>query len=280
MRPVDSQLPDLYERTSGPLRAHLLRSTEGDAELAEDILQDTWVRAIASRRRTGIPARPAAWLSVVARNLLSNVRRQRRRTVGIGETLLENLVDPSAAADVHARLELAERDAVLRTAMSQLPRADSDLLDRFYADRMSVAAIASSLNLSDRAVEGRLRRARAKLRAILATEHTQSAAVPAFAAESAASGAGVPPLVKKAVMLAWLPLALLLAFAPLAFMVNRLPPRRRAQLRLVCGALLLMLTIAYATISGRVAYLHLLQLIAFGLMTWAIIMLRASWRAR
>ena len=60
MKNADEQIPEVYARTSGPLRARLMRSVHGDDDLADDILQDTWLRAVRNWRALGVPAAPAA----------------------------------------------------------------------------------------------------------------------------------------------------------------------------------------------------------------------------
>src|SRR5436305_1032016 len=48
-----------------------------DRDLAEDIVQETWLRAVKSWRADGVPERPMAWLTAVASRLLSNYFRRR-----------------------------------------------------------------------------------------------------------------------------------------------------------------------------------------------------------
>jgi DNA-directed RNA polymerase specialized sigma24 family protein len=54
--------------------------------------------------------------------------------------------------------------AALHRALEQLPRDRSRLLELYHFDGLSVAQIAARLGVSERAVEGRLRRARHGLR--------------------------------------------------------------------------------------------------------------------
>ena len=48
--------------------------------------------------------------------------------------------------------------------MARLRRAHADVLEAFYFDGQSVSEIAAARSVSERAIEGRLRRARAKLK--------------------------------------------------------------------------------------------------------------------
>ena len=66
-----------YRETIGSLYGYVSRNCGGDRTLAEDVTQETWLRAVREWRRTGLPDQPIAWLTAVARNLLvSYYRRQ------------------------------------------------------------------------------------------------------------------------------------------------------------------------------------------------------------
>jgi RNA polymerase sigma-70 factor (ECF subfamily) len=96
----------------------------------------------------------------VARNLLINQLRQRGNipldTVSPREIL--DAVDNDRVADSED-IALAVRDALER-----LPTGQAQLLEAFHYKRTRVAQIAIDLGLSERAIEGRLRRARESLR--------------------------------------------------------------------------------------------------------------------
>lgn len=257
-----------------------MRSVHGDDDLADDILQDTWLRAVRNWRALGVPAAPTAWLTVVAHNLLLNALRQRRRAGEVNAELLDAIPDNSRAADIVGALEASDRDAELHCAMSRLPRADAELLTRFYIDRVHTADLATSLSVSNRAVEGRLRRARAKLRAAVVTlreSKSDTHRLPML--DPAGFGAGFSVFAKKCFTIALLPFVLVLALAPAAFMVNRLPRRRLAWLRIVSGALLFAISTVAAPNAARIAYVHLMQAGAIGMILWGVWMLRTPGRA-
>lgn len=152
---TDGELIEIYRADTGPLYAYVSRRVGGDRSLAEDIVQDTWLRSVASWRRSGSPDLPRAWLIRVARNLVTSYfRRRRPRSVDPAELELEddrcNPETPSAAALVNWGLaRLSKRQAVI--------------LEEFYFNDRSTREIAEERGLSERAVEGRLRRARRNL---------------------------------------------------------------------------------------------------------------------
>jgi RNA polymerase sigma factor (sigma-70 family) len=153
----ETDIRAIYVATIDGLYRFVASHCDGDRELAEDVTQETWLRAIRAWHRGGIPDRPAAYLTTIARNILSNHYRRRRHRPphqALDETVL-------ATPD---RTDAEERHSLVRGALSRLPSATSRLLEAFHFRRQSVAAIAAEYGLSERAVEGRLRRARQKLR--------------------------------------------------------------------------------------------------------------------
>lgn len=157
---TEKQLRAIYGDTVEPLYAFVSRRCGGDRQLAEDVTQETWLRAVREWREKGLPDRPIAWLTTVARNLVLNELRRR----------LPVSLEAVTAADVLAATEnglgdeSAEIAAVVSRALARLPTRQSRLLEAFHYERRSVAWIAESHGVSERAIEGRLRRARQNLR--------------------------------------------------------------------------------------------------------------------
>ena len=148
-----------YRATIGPLYAYVSRRVGGDVGLAEDLVQDTWMRAIRVWPEKGVPDEPLAWLIRVARNtLISHFRRARPQLV---EPALLDLVarEPFVAADDPTMA------SAINWGLAQLRRRHAELLEDFYFAGKTLRDIARERSLSERAVEGRLRRAREKLKA-------------------------------------------------------------------------------------------------------------------
>jgi RNA polymerase sigma factor (sigma-70 family) len=203
--------------------------------LAEDIAQETWLRAVREWRRRGIPAKPAAWLTTVSRNLLFNEFRRRR------SMRLEDL-DPEAipAGDAGGDPESAETETEVRQALARIPPAESRLLEAFYLERTPVAQIAARMKVSPRAVEGRLRRARAKLRRELTAGAGTSRGhrdLPGHAVGPGILGS----MGRNLSMSLLLPLLLAVAMFPLALLVGRLPRRTLGTVRIVAGVAMIVL---------------------------------------
>lgn len=164
-RPSEDEIRRIYRDTIDKLFGFVLRRCNGDRELAEDITQETWLRAVRDWRARGLPDRPLAWLTTVAARLASNHHR-RNTTEPLDETLSARLTAP----DDSAERDRMGRQSLVRRALARLPGFQLSLIEAFHYDRRSVADIARTYELTERGVEGRLRRARHKLRQILESD--------------------------------------------------------------------------------------------------------------
>lgn len=157
---TEARIRQIYAETFEVLYAYASRRCGGDRSLAEDVTQETWLRAVRDWQRSGIPKEPIAWLSVVARNLILNHHR-RQGTVPLESVTPAQLL---AALDDDRVGDSSEVASIVIQALSRLPRGQARLLESFHFERTRVAQLARAFNLSERAVEGRLRRARERLR--------------------------------------------------------------------------------------------------------------------
>jgi RNA polymerase sigma-70 factor (ECF subfamily) len=166
-RELDEQaLIGIYRATVDELYEFVSRRCDGERALAEDVTQETWLRAVREWRRTGVPDAPIAWLRVVARNLLLNHLRRRPALPLDEETVSEAL----ATVEQESAAETEERAALLAQALARLPGPEAQLLTEFHFEHHRVAQLAERYGISERAVEGRLRRARERLRRELGKE--------------------------------------------------------------------------------------------------------------
>ncbi len=158
MRPAnsaDERILAIYRDTIDMLYRHVSRGCGGDRALAEDITQETWLRAVREWRRKGPPDRPIAWLTTVARNLLISYYRRKRPAA-----LDALLAEPEAVRTD----EGGESAAAVTDALGRMPAPQSALIETFHFEDRSMSEIAKVAGVSERAVEGRLRRARQRLR--------------------------------------------------------------------------------------------------------------------
>lgn len=148
----------------------LIRASVGDAEDALDLTQESFISAYQALARYD-PDRPMrAWLSTIAINKCRDCGRRRRvrRFLTLGGALgaeAERVVDDRVAADVAA----SDREELKRvaTAIADLPANLREPLVLRTIEGFSQADTASLLGISEKAVETRLYRARAKLGAAI-----------------------------------------------------------------------------------------------------------------
>jgi RNA polymerase sigma-70 factor (ECF subfamily) len=169
--PTEDDIRRIYRETIDDLYEFVSRRCDGDRDLAEDITQEAWLRAVDAWAVKGVPDRPFGWLATVAARLLSNHLHRHvteRFADGVGDTISEETDGPTRSF---------ERRSLVERALARLPFGQRWLIEAFHFERRPVAEIASSTGLSERAVEGRLRRARQGLRreieADIATEGDQ-----------------------------------------------------------------------------------------------------------
>ena len=156
-QPTEDDIRRIYRETIDDLFGFVSRRCDGDRALAEDVTQEAWLRAVRAWSASGMPDRPLSWLATVAARILSN---HFRRSVPdpLDDGTGDSIPNDETIADVADKRSLVER------ALSRLPRPQRWLIEAFHYDRRPVADIASATGLSERAVEGRLRRARQGLR--------------------------------------------------------------------------------------------------------------------
>src|SRR5688500_20340451 len=80
---LEAELEALFRRESGRLIAVLTRIfAPRNLQLAEDVLQESFVAALKTWSSSGVPDNPAAWLLTTARNrAIDAIRRERTRRV-------------------------------------------------------------------------------------------------------------------------------------------------------------------------------------------------------
>ncbi|MDA1264264.1 MAG: sigma-70 family RNA polymerase sigma factor [Planctomycetota bacterium] len=154
----DPPLLTVYRDEVGPLFRWVARRVGGDRELAEDVVQEVWLRTLRSWRR-GVPRDARAWLTTVAANLLRNHFRRVRPASSV---VVLDLAREDFAPDT------PDAAALLHWGLARLRAGQARLVEAHHLEGESLAQLADRLGLSERAVEGRLHRARNLLKRHLA----------------------------------------------------------------------------------------------------------------
>jgi RNA polymerase sigma-70 factor (ECF subfamily) len=103
---VEAVVADTHRREWARVLAATVRVAR-DLDLAEECVQEAYAQALASWARTGIPAKPAAWLTTTARRRAVDAIR---RDTSL-RSRLPLLVEPEEAVDEIAMQELTAQDA-------------------------------------------------------------------------------------------------------------------------------------------------------------------------
>lgn len=160
-----------FDRCAASLYRFLVVRVGRDRHAADDLMQQLWLAA-RERGAAVAEAQAEAWLWTVARNLIrTRWRRSGRRPAEtplhdaeLAGRLSERLASGPLPDEWLSRREVADQ---LLLAVTALPHADQSLLVGVYFEGRPHAALAAELGVGERAIEGRLYRARAALREML-----------------------------------------------------------------------------------------------------------------
>ena len=161
-RPRGTTVTSAFARVLETLRPDLVRFAfwlARDRAVAEDVVQETLIRAWNSRDELKDSAAARPWLlTIVRREHARLYERKRLPTVDVEQ--VEALGDPALASDGDAGLE------DLRRAIMQLPDEYREPLVMQVLGGLTTTEIAAELKLTQPAVLTRLFRARNRLRTI------------------------------------------------------------------------------------------------------------------
>jgi RNA polymerase sigma-70 factor (ECF subfamily) len=161
----DAAFHEAYETYRAGLFAFLVRASRERA-LAEELLQETWLRLAQNSRSLEPDTDLRAWLFTVACNLL----RSRMRRDRFGRELLSLLGfgGPHATEDSPFELAVAsETERRLEAAIGELPPSLREVVLLVVIERLEPATAARVLGLRPEAARQRLARARAMLAELL-----------------------------------------------------------------------------------------------------------------
>jgi RNA polymerase sigma-70 factor, ECF subfamily len=141
----------MHSRTLFAIAYGILQSREE----AEDVVQDSLIKAWKTRWRVRDPEKFPAWLATIARHKARDVFRK-RRTVPLPEQVTEP-IEPGPA-------NTSALDYRLQSALAALPELHRAALTLRYFEGMDYRTIENTLGLTNGALRGILGRALASMR--------------------------------------------------------------------------------------------------------------------
>ena len=163
-----------------PRLVRLMRTIGPRQDLAEDLMQETFMRVYKARKRYEPGAKFSTWLFTIAGNVARNAQRSvgRRQEVNevdapkapdapSGPQLLASAALESSGLMPTRLVEGNERAEIIRAAVDALSERQRMALVLSRFENMSYAEIAESMDLTTKAVKSLLSRARVNLREIL-----------------------------------------------------------------------------------------------------------------
>ncbi len=157
----DNALASLIRRFQ-PVSLELARALLDDRDLAEDVVQETFITALQRlpelRQADAFPA----WLRQIVRTHVNRMRRKQRE---LPQTL--SAEPASKGTSPCQRQEREEIQRRVRQAIRVLPEHGRQTSELFYLDELSCTEVANVLQVPVGTVKRRLHDSRKRLRAIL-----------------------------------------------------------------------------------------------------------------
>ena len=175
LRAGDPEAFDAIYDLFNPRLFNFLARLSRRREVAEDLLEETWLRLVASARRLRSDTRLGPWLFTVARNLHTSYRRSRAledsHAVGLLGLWPSGMPQPSPFEFASA----SETERRLEEAIGALPVVYREALLLVVIEGLRPAEAAAVCGIAPDAMRQRLSRARAMLAA-----HLEEGSVPAL----------------------------------------------------------------------------------------------------
>lgn len=153
-------LVERYQRRLFGLSLMTVRDPDG----AEEVTQDTFVRAFMHLRQYDDSRAFYPWLAAIAVRLALNWMRQRGRGGRRQGVALEDVDEPAAAASALSTLITDEQSRRVWRAVASLPSGERTAALLYYRDGLPVRDVAMALGVSPGTIKTLLFRARCHLR--------------------------------------------------------------------------------------------------------------------
>jgi RNA polymerase sigma-70 factor, ECF subfamily len=151
---------DLCNEMERPLLYYASKLT-GNGEIALDILQETWLRALAGIRKLKQPGSVRSWLYAMVHSIAVDHIRREKTGRRIEDVFLETREDVAEAA-------FAADDAnAIHAALDKLSARHREVLVLYFLEEFSLTEIAQIVSSPEGTVKSRMYHAKAEMKAIL-----------------------------------------------------------------------------------------------------------------
>lgn len=167
----DGELGVAIRENGGRIRAYIARMIGADDE-ADDLLQETFARALAAKDSFQGESKISTWLySIATHACLDYLKSARRRRVDLvpPETLIRVTADEEESPHLSAALliDQARMGECVRGLIGELPPDQRMALLLHDIEGMNLAGLADALGCTAATAKVRIHRARKRLRAVL-----------------------------------------------------------------------------------------------------------------
>ena len=163
----DSAFSELVKKYQKPVHALVWRKI-GDFHIAEEITQDTFLKAYQKLPTLKKPQRFTSWLYVIAANNCKMwLRKKRLQTESLEETDSAQLEKGSYSRYVieeHEQTTAEAKREVVKRLLAKLQESERTVITLHYFSDMSAADIGAFLGVSVNTIKSRLRRAQQRLK--------------------------------------------------------------------------------------------------------------------
>ena len=163
----DTAFTQLVRKYQKPVHALAWRKI-GDFHIAEEITQDTFLKAYQKLATLKEPQRFSSWLYVIAaRHCVAWLRKKRLLTQSLEETSLVQLERATYSGYVveeNERISAETQREVVKKLLAKLQESERTIITLYYFGEMSSAEIGEFLGVSANTIRSRLRRAQQRLK--------------------------------------------------------------------------------------------------------------------
>ena len=163
----ESAFTQLVQRYQKQVHALAWRKI-GDFHIAEEITQDTFLKAYQRLSTLKKPHQFAGWLYVIATRCCQDWLRKKQLSAETLENFNSEDLQPEAysryVAEQQEKTNVEEQRKVVRKLLSTLPESERTVITLYYFGEMTCEKISEFLGVSTNTIKSRLRRARNRLK--------------------------------------------------------------------------------------------------------------------